>query len=140
MAWALFLFISNLRYSVAIGTITGYHGAAGADNTDVFAPIVEFQLPDGRKITFTEKTHSNETIFDMLYHAFLKYVLKKDVTQVKVLYDPNNPQKARVNSISNIYWMPIVMLVIGVCIILNSIPAIDNFITGIVDFFEGLSK
>lgn len=131
--WALFLIVSRLRSSTAIGTIIDH--VAGSTDGDVSAPIIEFQLPDGRKITFTGM-YSNETILDMLYHAFLKYVLKKDTAQVRVLYNPNNPQKARVNSFGNIYFMPVILFGIGVCIILYSIPVFSNFLTPIFNFIE----
>ncbi len=131
--WALFLIISRLRSSTAIGTIIDH--AAGSSDGDVSAPIIEFQVPDGRKFTFTG-TYSNSTIPDMLYEVFLKYVLKKDTTQVRVLYDPSNPQKARVNSFGNIYFMPIILFGIGVCILLYSIPLFNTLLTPIFNFFE----
>ncbi len=117
--WALFLVISRLRSNTAVGTIIDH--VSGSTDGDVSAPVIEFQVPDGRKFTFTG-TYSNTTIPDLLYETFLKYIFKKDPAQVKVLYDPANPQKARVNSFGNIYFMPVILFVIGVCIILYSIP------------------
>lgn len=135
--WALFLVVSRLRSNTATGTIIDH--AAGSTDGDVSAPVIEFQVPDGRKFTFTG-IYSNSTIPDMLYEAFLKYVLKKDTTQVRVLYDPNNPQKARVNSFGNIYFMPIILFGIGVCIILYSIPMFSNFLTPIFNFINRFAR
>lgn len=135
--WALFLIISRLRSSTAIGTIIDH--AAGSTDGDVSAPVIEFQVPDGRKFTFTGM-YSNTTIPEMLYEAFLKYVLKKDITQVTVLYDPENPQKARVNSFGNIYIMPIILFSIGVCIILYSIPMFSNFLIPIFNFINRFAR
>src|SRR6266511_4339513 len=94
--WSLFLLVARLRSKEAIGTVIG-QDANSFEGSELYAPIVEFQLPDGRKITFTEKMHSNETILDILYNLFSRFVLKRDLDKVKVLYDPSNPQKARVN-------------------------------------------
>jgi hypothetical protein len=136
--WAFFLLMSRLRSSVATGTIIG-HDAGSADG-DVSAPIVEYQLPDGRKITFTDKVYSNQTILDLLYELFLKYILKRDTDQVKVLYDPNNPQKARVNSFGNIYFMPIILFLIGLFISLYAIPGVHDILDSILNFIERLTK
>lgn len=135
--WALFLVVSRLRSSTANGTIIDH--VAGSSDGDVSAPIIEFQLPDGRKITFTG-TYSNQTILDMLYGAFIKYVLKRDTSQVKVLYDPNNPQKARVNSFGNIYFMPVILFIIGLGIIMYAIPAVREFFTPIFNFIDQITK
>jgi hypothetical protein len=83
---------TRLRSQEAIGTVIG-HDSASFEGSELYAPIVEFQLPDGRKITFTEKMHSNENILDILYNLFSKFVLKRDLDKVKVLYDPNNPKR-----------------------------------------------
>ncbi len=134
--WALILLAFRLRSKQAIGTIIGHDTVS--DGNDLYAPIVEFQLPDGRKITFTEKTHSNENILDILYKLFSKFVLKQDLDKVRVLYDPNNPQKARVNSFGTLYVMPAFLFLIGFCIILYSIPVFHDFLTPIFKFIERL--
>jgi hypothetical protein len=134
--WALVLLALRLRSKEAIGTVIGHDTVSSGD--DLYAPIVEFLLPDGRKITFTEKTHSNETILDILYKLFSKLVLKQDTDKVRVLYDPNNPQKARVNSFGTIYFMPAFLFIIGFCIILYSIPVFQNFFAPIFNFLEHL--
>jgi hypothetical protein len=131
--WALFLVVSRFRSSTANGTIIDH--VSGSSDGDVSAPVIEFQVPDGRKFTFTG-TYRNQTILDMLYEVFLKYVLKRNETQVKVLYDPNNPQKARVNSFGNIYFMPIILFIIGMCIILSSIPMFKP----LFDFIDQIGK
>ena len=60
-----FVFISGLRYKKTIGTVVG-EDVVNSDTDQLSAPIVEFETPDGRKITFTEKVHSNETILDII--------------------------------------------------------------------------
>lgn len=135
--WALVLLASRLRSKKAIGTVISHDASSGIDGGgDLYAPIVEFQLPDGKKITFTEKTHSNENILDILYKLFSKFVLKRDSDKVQVLYDPNNPQKARVNSFGTLYYMPAFLFLIGFCIILYSIPVFHDFLSPIFKFIE----
>lgn len=139
IVWGLFLLAFRLRSKEAVGTIVDYHTGQG-EYGEVSAPVVEFQLPDGKKITFTEKTHTNETIFDMIGGIFSKFVLKKDLNQVRVLYDPNNPEKARVNSFNYLYFMPVSMFVIGSCIILYAIPFFHDILAPILNFFDRLAK
>ncbi len=139
IVWGIFLLSFRLRSKEAIGIIIDYH-TGQSEYGQVFAPVVEFQLPDGKKITFTEKTHSNETIFDMIAGIFSKFVLKKDLNQVRVLYDPNNPEKARVNSFSYLYFMPASLLVIGFCIILYSIPIFHDILEPIFYFIDRLTE
>jgi len=105
--WALFLLAFRWRSKTAIGTVIGQDAVSGIDGgDDLYAPIVEFQLPDGKKITFTEKVYSSQGIPDYLFQIFSKLVFKRDPEKVTVLYDPNNPQKARVNSFGNLYFIP----------------------------------
>ena len=137
--WGLFLLAFRLRSKEAIGTIVDTHTGQG-ELGQISAPIVEFQLPDGKKVTFTEKTHSNETIFDMIGSIFSKFVLKKDLNQVRVLYDPNNPEKARVNSFNYLYFMPVSLLLIGFCIILYAIPMFHDILAPILYFIDRLTK
>ena len=127
--WGLFIFVSLRRSGRAIGTVVGHDAMPGVDGgSDLSAPIVEFQLPDGRKITFTEKIHSSENILDFLYELFARLVLKKDLDHIKVIYALDNPQKARVNKFSDIYIMPIVLIVFGLLITLYSVPVVADFI------------
>lgn len=135
--WGAFLWSSVLRSSRAVGRIINYE--SGSTDGDVAAPIIEFQVPDGRKFTF-KGAFSNETMLDALYEAFLKYVLKRDAALVRVLYDPNDPQKARVNSIGNIYLMPIILFLFGACILLYAIPATRGIFTQVIDIIDRLSN
>ncbi|MFN8413284.1 MAG: DUF3592 domain-containing protein [Anaerolineales bacterium] len=135
--WMTFLIVSRLRSKTTVGKIIDY--ASGSSDGDVSAPIVEFQLPDGQKVTFTGM-YQNQTIIEGLYEAFLQHGLKKGLTQVQVLYDPKNPQKARINSFSNIYLVPVLLLMIGFCIILYSIPVFHDFLAPIFNFLDRLTN
>lgn len=137
--WGIFILAFRLRSSEAIGTIVDYHTSDG-EYGQLSAPIVEFELPDGRKITFTEQTHSNETVFDIVSDLFSKFVLKKDLNKVRVIYDPNDPQKARVNTFGNLYFMPVILFSIGLCLILYAIPVTREFFTPVLNFLERLAN
>ncbi len=137
--WALFLLVARLRSKEAIGTVIG-QDANSFEGSELYAPIVEFQLPDGRKITFTEKMHSNETILDILYNLFSRFVLKRDLDKVKVLYDPNNPQKARVNTFGNLYFMPAIVFLIGIFLILYAIPMFRDILDSIFNLIGRFTK
>lgn len=139
--WALVLLVFRLRSKTAIGTVIGQDANPGIDGgNDMYAPIVEFQLPDGRKITFTEKVHSSAGLLDILYRALSKFVLKRDHDKVSVLYDPNDPQKARVNSFGTLYFIPAFLFLIGFCIILYSIPVFHGLLAPIFKFIERLTN
>ena len=122
-----------LRSSRAVGRIIDYE--SGSTDGETAAPIIEFQTPDGRTLTF-KGIFSNETVFDMLYGVFLKYVLKRDTSLVRVLYDPNDPQKARVNSFGNIYFLPVLLFIVGLCIMLSSIPMFSP----VFDFIDRITQ
>ena len=139
IVWGIFILAFRLRAKEAPGVIVGQSTAQGKYG-QIFSPIVEFQLPDGRKITFTEPVHSSESIFDLISDAINKFALKKDLDQVTVLYDPNNPEKARVKAFTYLYMMPTLLFVIGACMILYTIPAIHDLSQPILDFLERVTK
>lgn len=132
----LFLWSSGLRSSRAIGAIVGYESTS---NGDMSAPIIEFQTPDGRKFTF-KGMYSNTMILDIVSAVFSKYILKKDPSQINVLYDPKDPQKARINSIGNIYIVPIVLFSFGACMLLYAIPMTRGVFTQIINIMDRLSN
>ena len=130
-----FVFVSGLRLKRTVGTVVGQH-VVDSDTDQLSAPIVEFETPDGNKITFTEKVHSNETILDVLGQLAAGIALRKDPNKVMVLYDPNDPQKARVSNFGNRYMLPLVLFACGLFIILYTIPGFEDLfgkLTAILD-------
>jgi len=136
IVWGIFILAFRIRSREAVGTIVGYHGREGSSQ----APIVEFELPDGKKVTFTEPTHATESIFDTISDLFNRFVLKKDLNRVKVLYDPNDPQKARVNSFKYLFLIPAILFLIGFCIILYAIPVFHDLFQPLIEFLERVTK
>lgn len=116
--------LSTLRYKQTVGTIVGEDTVHG-DTGQLSAPIVEFQAPDGRKITFTEKVHSSEGILDIIANLVAKFAFKRDLNRVRVLYDANDPQKARVNTLGNLYMLPIVLFAFGIVVMLSTLPGFE---------------
>lgn len=134
----IFILAFRLRSKQAVGTIIGQSSGRGKHGT-MYSPIVEFELPDGKKITFTEPSSSNENIFDMIYDVLNHFVFKKDPNQVKVLYDPNDPQKARINSFKHLYVIPTILFFVGFCMILYTIPLFHELFQPILEFLERLA-
>jgi len=130
-----FMFVSRLRYKRTVGTIVG-QDVIGNDTDQLSAPIVEFETPDGRKIVFTDKVHSNETILDTIGNLVAAFVLKKDPNKVRVLYEPNHPQNARVNSFGNLYMLPLVLFAFGLFVMLSTIPGFEDFVGKLTAFLD----
>jgi len=129
------IFVSGLRYKRTVGTIVGQHTVDG-ETQQLSAPIVEFATPDGRKITLTEKVHSSESIFDILGNLVASLAFKKDLSRVPVLYDPNDPQKARVSTLANLYMLPIVLFAFGIVVMLSTLPGFGAALGKVTAFLD----
>src|SRR5689334_9724598 len=79
-----------IRCEKTTGTVVGYDTQRGGKGSGAQAEIVEFQLPNGEKVTFTDK-------------AYLSRFIEWEGQTVSVLYDPNQPTRARVNKFSTLY-------------------------------------
>jgi hypothetical protein len=121
--WAYAVFIL-VRYEKTTGTVVGYRPARGARRSGE-VEIVEFAGPDGKTIQFTEKVYSTR-IMQWEGHA------------IKVLYDPNKPDRARISSFSTLFFMPLLLTVIGVLIILSQILISAGPVQKLVEFLKAL--
>jgi hypothetical protein len=122
-----FVFVAGLRYKNTVGTVVG-EDVVNSDTDQLSAPIVEFETPDGRKFTFTEKVHTSESILYSIGKLAAAIALRKDPGKVLVLYDPNDPQKARVSNLGNLYMLPLVLFAVGLFLILFTIPGFEDFL------------
>lgn len=129
------MFVSRLRYKKAAGTVVG-EDVVGNDTDQLSAPIVEFETPDGTKIVFTEKVHSSETIVDVLAKLAVGIAFKKDPNKVTVLYDPKDPHKARLNNFGNLYMFPLALFIVGLFIILLTIPGFEDLFGKLTAFLD----
>lgn len=105
-AWSI---LFTLRAEKATGTIVDFKTSSSSKSGVTQAEVVEFQLPDGKTIQFTEKTYRSRIV--------LNYA-----KNVSVLYDPQNPTNARINSFWTLYFTPVILMVIGLGLIIFNLP------------------
>ena len=75
-------------------------------NVKMYTPVIKFLTQDGKEIVFTSQVSTNN-----------KNAWKVDQKLV-VLYDPEDPQKARINKRTNLYFLPIILTIIGLVFML----------------------
>lgn len=123
------MFISNifftLRAEKTTGTVVGYRSKRGNKGGVTHAEVVEFQGPDGRTVQFVEKAYRS------------RFTMNTGHT-VNVLYDPNKPDKARINSFATLYLAPIILLVVGAGLVLFNMPMFNGVMQKILDFLMNL--
>ena len=66
-----------------------------------YAPAFKFKTLKGESIEFASRTYSDPPEF-------------KAGQDVDILYDPQNPQRARLNKGANLYFMPLLVAVLGI--------------------------
>jgi len=104
------------------GTVVG-HKTITSSRRAASHPIVEFQTPDGKTITFTDNTSAGDWV-------------QIEGNTVKVAYDPNNPERARIKKFSALYLVPILVTVVGGVILLAGFPTFAGPIKVLTDFLE----
>lgn len=147
--WWLNIWMFLFRAEQTTGQIVDedrMHGKHGAS----YAPVVEFQGPEGQKVKFTEKIYgagSGTGIMGMLVMLTKMLWLKqkgKDVSSeintVVVVYDPNKPQRAHIKSFLYLHFVPVLLIGIGICISMAGIPLFSGFIGKLVDFLANLAN
>jgi len=92
-------------YAVAQGTVVDNVYRPFAEGGAAYTPVVEFPVSDGRLIPFTDGIGTIPPEYEVGMH-------------VKVLYDPNNVQEARVYSWKRIWFAPVFISFIGLLPIL----------------------
>jgi hypothetical protein len=76
-----------------------------------YYPVCEFITADGRTILFTSGIGSNPSSYDVN-------------EEVEIRYDPDNPQKASINSFFNIWMAPFILGLLGLIFLLVGISMI----------------
>ena len=114
-----------------------------------YAPVVEFQGLDGQKVIFTEKLYGSgegTNIFSILFILTKMLWLKQqgkdvnsEINKVKVVFDPNNPQRAYIKSFQYLHFVPVLLIGIGLCISLSGTPLFSGYISNLVDFLTKLT-
>lgn len=74
---------------------------SSSGSSTTYAPVVEFTAPEsGQTITFTSNSSSNPPAYD-------------EGDDVTVLYDPAEPEEARIDSFMSLWFLPLLLLVMG---------------------------
>ncbi len=82
------------------GTVVDYEVYSGSSST-MYYPVVEFVTKDGREIVSTSNTGSNSTGY-------------KTGEEVRVLYDPDNPEKAKIVSFWQLWLGTFIATALGI--------------------------
>ena len=134
--WLLYLIWFRLRSHQAVGTIVDYK-THGGDNGSYQTPVVEFQLPDGKTVTFTDSASiSNTGLLAAIGELFNYFVLRRGSDTVPVIYNPNKPQQARINTFSSLYLFPVIIVLVGCGIIIFAIPQTRTFVQPLINLFD----
>jgi hypothetical protein len=123
------MFLSNIVFTLRAqktrGTVVGYKTSRSAKGGGGQAEIVEFSGADGKTVQFTEKAYRT------------RFILREGHT-VNVLYDPNNPSRARINSFATLYLAPVILAVVGIGMILFNLPMFHGPMQKLLDVLQGL--
>jgi hypothetical protein len=152
-AWWLYNLAFLSRATETTGKIVGYDNGGGGRHSTL-RPIVEFQSSDGHLITFTnrngQQSESSGGFLELLiilpillFQIFSKKEKEntpEEVEMVQVLYDPNNPNRARIKNLLHIHVSPVLFIMLGFLVCAAGIPTINYFYTSIFSFIEALMK
>lgn len=121
-AIALFIFVRTRlfigRSQEVKGTVVRMVYSSGSDGGG-YAPIFRFKTIEGTMIEVGDNLHSNPPQF-------------REGQVVDVLYDPQNPQNARIKKWMNLYFVPLLLggmglIFGGVGIVLLVVELLDRF-------------
>jgi hypothetical protein len=115
--------LSFLRRAVeTTGTVVG-HKTINSPRGGSTHPVVEFQTPDGKTISFIDNASAGALV-------------QVEGNTVKVAYDPKNPERARIKKFSALYLVPILVIIVGAGILLAGVPVFAGPMTKIKDILE----
>jgi hypothetical protein len=98
--WITYSFMQTA--SRAPGTVVEVTQYRDSEGDNVYSPVVEYTLPSGRTVRFEEDLRSSPPSHRV-------------GDEVEVLYNPENPEEARINSVFNVWFGPGLLLGLGVC-------------------------
>jgi hypothetical protein len=94
----------------ARGVVVELKASQDSDGSDVYSPIIEFRPnSDADPIRFRQPQSTSRNLAPNIG------------TEVEVLYDPADPERARVNSFTDLWLLPLVLIGSGVLVILIDI-------------------
>jgi hypothetical protein len=126
LIWGVFNFMSFKRLAEVDGKIVGYE--IGEKRKRL--PIVEFQGSGGKTVRFTNDP--SRMIGGTTLHVGKPNVemlsTNDEMTVVKVMYSPNNPDRAHIKNFRNLLLGPVILLMIGIVFALAQIPAVAGIL------------
>ena len=105
--------------------MVGYETRRGSKGGATQAEVVEFQGPDGKTVQFVEKTSQT------------RFIMNTGHT-VNVLYDPDNPENARINSFWGLYFFPITLLIVGLVLLIFNLPMFSGLGEKLLNMLQDL--
>ena len=99
LAGALYWFQTTRAFVAAAALAQGIVidlEASRSDNSTTWRPVVRFNLPEGRAIQFSSNVSSNPPSY-------------RKGEQVEVLYQPSQPDKAKINSFGPLWGGPLIV-------------------------------
>ncbi|HHH39447.1 MAG TPA: DUF3592 domain-containing protein [Sedimenticola sp.] len=113
--WYLYSDIQSVRNKgiKTVGVILRYerrvHGPASSHNQIMAVPIVKFRTESGQSV-IVEGNVDNTSILQNLCQGG---------DRVEIIYDPQNPQHAFINTFAELWFAPLLLWVIGVGFIIG---------------------
>lgn len=121
------MFVGNILFTLraerTTGIVVDYETRRGSKGGATQAEVVEFQGPDGKTVRFVEKTSRSRFIMNTGH-------------EVNVLYDPDNPEKARINSFWTLYISPIILLIVGLSLMIFNVPMFSGLGENILNWLQ----
>ncbi|MGB8261715.1 MAG: DUF3592 domain-containing protein [Terracidiphilus sp.] len=109
-AWRISRFVERSEF--AQGTVTALEPVSKAGNRDAdrnvtYAPVFTFSTKDGKTVSVLSRTSSNPPAFHL-------------GDRVTVLYDPANPEEARIDRLWQLWSLPLIFAALGLFLYLMS--------------------
>jgi hypothetical protein len=124
MTAALYSLMFNLKLTqigrIATGTVVGFESGTDSDGDTVYYPLIKFWTITEQVIEFK--------------HSFATNSPRLQVGQeVRVIYNPENPQEAKLKSFFSMWLFPIFLGLFGLPFLLAGLAALTGNITSVSD-------
>jgi hypothetical protein len=104
------------NWKTDVGTVIDYYAQSGGSQMH-YAPRIQFVADDGKQIVFVASTGSNRQSYRI-------------GANVKILYSPNDPEKADLKSFTNLWVLPIFLGLFGLSFLVIGLLAVITVFTG----------
>lgn len=101
---AVFIYIRTVSFinsaQEVVGTVIRLESSRSSKGGTTYAPVFQFRTIEGQMIEVRDNMSSNPPMF-------------REGQSVEVLYDPENPQKARIKKWFSLYYLPLFLAGMG---------------------------